>query len=85
MRCTRRLLAVLFPMVWSLAQATAYAQAAGWEKDELVWRTEHSKELQKPDGWLSLVGLEWLALDDADASQHAAASPNEPVPRSRYR
>ena len=64
MRCTRRLLAVLFPMVWSLAQATAYAQAAGWEKDELVWRTEHTKELQKPDGWLSLVGLEWLEPGD---------------------
>lgn len=26
----------------------------------IKWRTQHAIELQKPDGWLSLVGLEWL-------------------------
>jgi len=24
------------------------------------WRSEHAAELQKPDGWLALAGLEWL-------------------------
>src|SRR5215469_4417343 len=64
MRCTARLLAVLLPMVWSLAEGTAYAQAVGWDNDELAWRTERARELQKPDGWLSLIGLEWLAPGD---------------------
>jgi uncharacterized protein len=31
-----------------------------FEKDELAWRAQHIADLQKPDGWLSLTGLEWL-------------------------
>ncbi len=38
----------------------ALAQQADFAKDELAWRTQHVKDLQKPDGWLSLIGLEWL-------------------------
>jgi uncharacterized protein (DUF1684 family) len=30
------------------------------QNDELAWRTQHASDLQKPDGWLSLIGLEWL-------------------------
>ena len=30
------------------------------QHEELAWRTQHATDLQKPDGWLSLVGLEWL-------------------------
>jgi uncharacterized protein len=30
------------------------------EKDELAWRAQHVADLEKPDGWLSLIGLEWL-------------------------
>ena len=48
-----------------LALATIFAlpsstQLSNLEKDELAWRTQHVADLQKPDGWLSLVGLEWL-------------------------
>ncbi|MEQ1472349.1 MAG: DUF1684 domain-containing protein [Candidatus Acidiferrum sp.] len=32
-----------------------------WRKEVLDWRAKHAVELQKPDGWLSLAGLEWLA------------------------
>ena len=32
-----------------------------WRKDVLDWRAKHAADLQKPDGWLSLAGLEWLA------------------------
>jgi uncharacterized protein (DUF1684 family) len=32
-----------------------------WRKDVLDWRAKHALDLQKPDGWLSLAGLEWLA------------------------
>lgn len=29
-------------------------------KDEMDWRAQRSKKLQAEDGWLSLVGLDWL-------------------------
>jgi len=35
-----------------------------WQKDLLDWRAKHVAELQKPDGWLSLAGLEWLQPGD---------------------
>ena len=35
-----------------------------WQKDLLDWRAKHTAELQKPDGWLSLAGLEWLEAGD---------------------
>lgn len=34
------------------------------QKDTATWRTEHTAELLKPDGWLSLIGLEWLQPGD---------------------
>jgi uncharacterized protein (DUF1684 family) len=37
------------------------AQESYSEKNELDWRTQHAADLRKPDGWLSLIGLEWLA------------------------
>ena len=36
------------------------AQGAYSQTDEQAWRTEHAADLQKPDGWLSLIALEWL-------------------------
>jgi len=35
-----------------------------WRKELLAWRAQHAAELQKPDGWLSLAGLEWLQPGD---------------------
>lgn len=46
-------LAVVLP--FSLTAQESYS-----EKDELAWRAQHVADLQKPDGWLSLIGLEWL-------------------------
>ena len=40
------------------------AQTPDWEKEELAWRGQHAADLQKPDGWLSLIALEWLAPGD---------------------
>lgn len=43
---------------------SACSQSAGrqkdWEPGLLAWRAQHAAELQKPDDWLSLVGLAWL-------------------------
>jgi len=36
------------------------AQESFSQRDELAWRTQHATDLQKPDGWLSLIGLKWL-------------------------
>jgi uncharacterized protein (DUF1684 family) len=43
------------------AEASA-ADAAhrAYEKEIRDWRTERVQRLQKPDGWLSLVGMHWL-------------------------
>jgi uncharacterized protein (DUF1684 family) len=40
------------------------AQNGSFQKDLAAWRTQHTAELLKPDGWLSLVGLEWLEPGD---------------------
>ena len=44
--------------------APAVAQDADWQKDLAAWRTQHVADLLKPDGWLSLSGLEWLEAGD---------------------
>ena len=35
-----------------------------WKSDLLAWRAEHAKNLQQPNGWLTLIGLEWLKPGD---------------------
>lgn len=41
-----------------------FAQEASWLKETAAWREAHKAELLKPDGWLSLAGLEWLQPGD---------------------
>jgi uncharacterized protein (DUF1684 family) len=56
------------------------AQVPSAVQDLSAWRAQHAAELQKPDGWLSLAGLEWLAPGDnsvgsaADNKIHLPAS-----------
>jgi uncharacterized protein (DUF1684 family) len=50
--------------------AAAFAQApapksasdasAQWKQRITAWRAQRDKELSAPDGWLTLIGLEWL-------------------------
>lgn len=35
-----------------------------WQHDLLAWREKRAANLQKPEGWLSLIGLEWLKEGD---------------------
>jgi uncharacterized protein len=51
--------------------AQGSAQDTAWQRDLAAWRTQHAADLQKPDGWLSLAGLEWL--DPGDNSFGSAA------------
>jgi len=50
---------LLFVLLAILANPSC-SQTADWIREELAWRTQHAADLQKPDGWLSLIGLEWL-------------------------
>jgi len=36
------------------------AQQTDFAKQQFDWRAQHAADLQKPDGWLSLIGLEWI-------------------------
>jgi hypothetical protein len=40
------------------------SSAAAWKADLLAWRAQHAKDLQQPNGWLTLIGLEWLKPGD---------------------
>ena len=42
----------------------ASQESSSWQKENAVWREQHKADLLKPDGWLSLVGLEWLQPGD---------------------
>jgi uncharacterized protein (DUF1684 family) len=39
---------------------TATTATSNQTQDEAAWRAERAKRLSAPDGWLTLVGLEWL-------------------------
>jgi uncharacterized protein len=52
------LLLLLFVSVATLPQEST------WQRELLQWRKDHATSLQRPDGWLSLSGLEWLQQGD---------------------
>jgi len=56
-RHSRQLAAILAVL---LPAGSLFAQDGNFLKDLAAWRTAHTADLLKPDGWLSLVGLEWL-------------------------
>lgn len=52
-------------ILWSALSLTTLLVAAAtidthWRDNLLQWRADRAKHLTAPDGWLSLVGLEWL-------------------------
>ena len=49
------ILALLVP-----CPAPAQEDAAAWQRSQAAWRSQYERELAAPDGWLTLVGLEWL-------------------------
>jgi uncharacterized protein (DUF1684 family) len=74
---------VIFFSLLSLAAFFAVAATVDthWKSDLLQWRQERATQLSSPDGWLTLVGLEWLK-PGANAFGAAADNPihlNAPV------
>ena len=51
-------------LLFSVACRPLSGQDLALKEDTATWRSEHTRELLKPDGWLSLVGLEWLRPGD---------------------
>ena len=45
---------------WAQATLVSSGGDAQWRKDVDTWRAQREHELSAPDGWLTLVGLEWL-------------------------
>ena len=54
----------LVVLLIAVLPAPAASQETSWQKEIDVWREGHKAELLKPDGWLALVGLEWLGPGD---------------------
>lgn len=51
-------------LLFVLLPQPAAPQETSWEKDLAAWRAQYVENLLKPDGWLSLTGLEWLQPGD---------------------
>ena len=67
MRLSGRILSVFVTILLISAAAVAADSTqtpADWQKNLLAWHAERAKNLQAPNGWLSLVGLEWLKNGD---------------------
>jgi len=68
-------------LLCALLPALAVSQESSWQQENSAWRTQHTTDLLKPDGWLSLVGLEWLQPGDNSVGSaagnkiHLAAGP----------
>ncbi len=87
-------LAVLLLSPWGLPaqsapsiasrSAVASDDQAAWRQELDAWRSQREHELSAPDGWLTLVGLEWLkpginsfgAADDNQIKIRAQAPPH---------
>ena len=51
-------------LICALLAASVSAQDAAWQNELADWRAQQAVDLQKLDGWLALVGLEWLQPGD---------------------
>lgn len=52
--------ACALPAATHAQTAPAADDANAWQQSLTTWRTQYEHELAAPDGWLTLVGLEWL-------------------------
>jgi uncharacterized protein (DUF1684 family) len=51
--------------------ADSAATPDSWQRDLLAWREKRAANLQTPEGWLSLIGLEWLKEGDNNVGSAA--------------
>jgi uncharacterized protein (DUF1684 family) len=61
----RWLLITTSSVLISAASLAADTQTpSNWQAELMAWRAERAKNLRAPNGWLSLVGLDWLNPGD---------------------
>jgi len=62
----KRTLSLLGIVIFALApfSVSALDSPDAWQRDLLAWREKRAANLQTPEGWLSLIGLEWLKEGD---------------------
>lgn len=62
----QRWLTALMPLLFLTSTFAADTRTTGsaWKADLLAWRAQEAKDLQDPNGWLTLIGLEWLKPGD---------------------
>ncbi|HLZ13840.1 MAG TPA: DUF1684 domain-containing protein [Candidatus Acidoferrum sp.] len=63
--------AAILAIFLGLASFSACAQDAAWQKEIGEFREKYAAGLQQPDGWLALVGLEWLQAGDTSVGSAA--------------
>jgi len=54
------LLALYLTFAATSFAADKTATAPSWKAELLAWRAEQTKNLQTPNGWLTVIGLDWL-------------------------
>jgi uncharacterized protein (DUF1684 family) len=74
MRVIALISAIIFSGNIPLIPPPTTTPSTPWITELMAWRAQHAADLQKPDGWLSLAGLEWL--EPGDTSMGAAADNN---------
>jgi uncharacterized protein (DUF1684 family) len=56
---------------FSIGATDSPATLDSWQRDLLAWREKRAANLQTPEGWLSLIGLEWLKEGDNNVGSAA--------------
>jgi len=54
----------MFALVLPSPVAHAASDETAWQSELASWRAQRAANLQAPEGWLSLIGLEWLREGD---------------------
>jgi hypothetical protein len=55
---------VAFTIISSIGLSKAFGEDQPWRDQLEQWRTQHAADLSAPEGWLTVVGLEWLKPGD---------------------
>jgi len=55
---------VALAFIGTIGVSSDTTTSAAWQADLLEWRSQRAAQLQAPEGWLSLIGLEWLKEGD---------------------
>src|SRR5271156_6218657 len=63
-------------MIMKLAGALALFALGPYQQEVEQWRAEHQRKLAAEDGWLTVVGLDWLK----EGENRVGADPTSEVP-----